>query len=104
VALSSTPPGATVRLPDGTGRVTPCIAEVPWSPLQRTVVEVSAPGYRTLDVPTRQILHPAARLTDPFLRLRAVLAGDPREETHFDLVPVHGPVGTWDPLGEGLSE
>jgi hypothetical protein len=95
VTMSSTPAAATVQLPDGGRTVTPDEVVLRWRPFQSQVVQVSAPGYRTvaIDLRDREIRW-SRYVTDTLFR-PATLVGAPRGDVRFVLVPEHGPVGTW---------
>ncbi len=95
VQLSSDPAAASVELPDGERLITPDIAVLRWRPFGRQEVRVSATGYRpvTIDLRDREIRW-SRYVTDTLFR-PATLAGAPRGDVRFVLVPEHGPVGTW---------
>jgi len=105
VEMTSTPLGAAVRLPDGSTLVTPATAEFKYRPFRRQTLLVSAPGYRAMTVRVRSNVVRSSRFVlDPFTRPAAAFGDRPRGEVHFRMVRAHGPVGTWDPDEEGLTE
>ncbi|TNE84220.1 MAG: hypothetical protein EP330_30330 [Deltaproteobacteria bacterium] len=102
VELTSAPAGARVDLPDGTQVFTPEVVTLKVAPFNRQEITVSAPGYRPLTVDVR---HREARawryLTDAVFRPKT-FTGAPRGHLELQLVPQHGPAGTWTPESEGL--
>lgn len=104
VRLTSTPSPAQVVLPErGPVAVeesvaTPTDVTFRWSPFNSQVVAVSAPGHRVLTVDLRAHEIKFTRyIGDLLFHPGAMFGGDPQGHVSFVLVPVHGPVGTWDP-------
>lgn len=98
VELRSTPVGATVQLPANRGIVqTPVVTQLRWAPFSRQVVTVRAPGYAPLEVDLRDNEIKLARYFSDFFFRPATTFGAPRGVVRFQLVPEHGPSGTWTP-------
>ncbi len=97
VALSSAPQPAEVVLPGGGIVTTPTEVRLRWVPVGHQWVEVRAPGHRPLLVDLRRSEIKGYRYLSDTLWRPGTLAGDPRGEVRFQLVPEHGPVGTWGP-------
>ena len=96
VALSSQPTPARVTLPGDQGSViTPAEVVFRWAPFNEQVIQVTADGYRPLEVDLRtHEIRMGRYLTDTLFR-PATLFGQPRGEVRLMLVPDHGPIGTW---------
>jgi hypothetical protein len=92
VQVSSTPPGATMTMPDGAIEVTPTEVRAKVAPWGHTWVDVAAPGYRTLtvDLSTSEATTRRA-IGDLLFHPAAVLGYEPRGDVIFVLVPEHGP-------------
>ena len=90
LTVSSLPEGAVLALPSGEQVTTPAEVTLQWRPLSKDRVVVTAPGYRPLELPVnRLVLGPWFSQT--------------REDLRLDLVPEHGPSGTWSPASEGID-
>ncbi len=102
VQVSSTPPGATMTMPDGAIEVTPTEVRAKVAPWGHTWVDVTAPGYRTLtvDLSTSEATTRRA-IGDLLFHPAAVLGYEPRGDVIFVLVPEHGsaPVAEDEPDG-----
>jgi hypothetical protein len=98
VQVSSTPPGATMTMPDGAIEVTPTEVTAKVAPWGHTWVDVTAPGYRTMKVDLSASEATTLRaFGDLFFHPAGVLGYEPRGDVIFVLVPEHGSA----PVAEG---
>jgi hypothetical protein len=96
VEVISRPPGALMTMPGGETVVLPQEVDFRWRPLARRRVQVSAPGYRTMEFTiTRRLVQETDYLTDVVGNPSEALGDKPRRTLELVLVPEHGPAGTW---------
>jgi hypothetical protein len=81
VQVDTRPVPAQVTAADGTRYRVPAEIPLAWRPFARPVLTVTAPGYRTVELPVPLGWGPLG-----IHRVR---------EYEVSLVPVHGPAGTW---------
>jgi len=85
-----------MTLPSGETVVLPHEVDFRWKPFARRRVQVSAPGYRTLEFTlTRQLIQETDYLTDIIGNPAEAVGDKPRRTLELVLVPEHGPAGTW---------
>lgn len=101
VALESYPSAAQVLLPDGSVAVTPVQLDLRWVPFRRQVVVVSANGYRTVQVDLQ--LHPLrwGLKRPPEVPVFRMTDNNVPPRVRIELIPEHGPAGTWSDPAEG---
>lgn len=95
VTLASIPTPATITLPDGSSVLTPATVRLRWAPFGHQRVTVESPDHRPLTVDLRDREIRLWHLIGTSVWRPGTLAGAPRGQIRFVLVPVHGPSGTW---------
>ena len=102
VDLVSDPAGARVELPDGSAVFTPEQVKLKVAPFTKQEITASAPGYRPLTLDVRRREATMWRYVSDVLFRPGTWLGRSRGTLELQLVPQHGPVGTWSPETEDL--
>ena len=90
VTVISRPPGALLVTPSGERMTTPADIPLRWAK-HAGPLKVSAPGYRTLKLHIGPGTEGWDHFVGPWLAIRK------KAQVEIVLVPLHGPVGTWNP-------
>ncbi|MBN2800839.1 MAG: hypothetical protein JXX28_17010 [Deltaproteobacteria bacterium] len=97
--VQSRPVGALVELRGAESVVSPGVVRVPWTPLRTQTIKVSAPGYRSLEVPLSRRAMGGGPLRCALEHPVRWVQGAPCGVVSLELVPAHGLSGTWEDAG-----